>query len=79
MSKTWGEIREEALRKCGQLPPKTNYDRLRAKSVEEMAEFFMREYDGEDLFTCPVPHPCPTSREASCKQCFLDWLKREGE
>lgn len=59
--------------------PITNYDLLIRKSPEELAEFFMREYDGEDSFTCPVPHPCPTSREASCKQCFLDWLKQEVE
>ena len=55
----------------------TNYDLLIRKSPEELAEFFMQEYDCEDSFTCPVPHPCPTSREASCKQCFLDWLRQE--
>ena len=39
MSKTWGEIREEALRKCGQLPPKTNADRIRSMTDEELAEW----------------------------------------
>ncbi len=56
----------------------TNADRIRSMSDEELAEFFMQEYDCEDSFTCPVPHPCPTSREASCKQCFLDWLRSEA-
>lgn len=39
MGKSWGEIREEALRKCGQLPPKTNADRIRGMSDEELAEW----------------------------------------
>lgn len=39
MSKSWGEIREDALRRCGQLPPKTNADRIRAMTDEELATF----------------------------------------
>lgn len=38
MSKSWGEIREEALRRCGQLPPKTNADRIRSMTDEELAD-----------------------------------------
>jgi hypothetical protein len=65
MSKTWGEIREEALRKCGQLPPKTNADRIRAMTDEELAELlcdiagWLPMYEGK-------MHP------------ILDWLKQEA-
>ena len=66
MSKSWGEIREEALRRCGQLPPKTNADRIRAMTDEELAEFisnkartFGEEFEGY--------------------MSALDWLREEGE
>ena len=67
MSKSWGEIRDEALRRCGQKPPKTNADRIRALSDEELAKWFsqhlvvMTEYD---------EHPKRTKR-------WIDWLKQE--
>lgn len=61
--------------------PITNYDRLRAKSVEEMA--FELAMSG-----CPKPHfvkdnefvDCPAEREpskADCVACWLDWLRQE--
>lgn len=56
----------------------TNADRIRGMSVEELAELFMQEYDGADSFTCPVPHPCPPEKEASCRECFIGWLKEEA-
>lgn len=37
MSISWGEIRDDALRRCGQLPPKTNADRIRSMTDEELA------------------------------------------
>ena len=73
MSKSWGEIREEALRRCGQLPPKTNHDRLRAKSVEELAIFLA------NLASCPE---CTARREdcgINCGEAWLDWLRQETE
>lgn len=74
MSKTWGEIREEALRRCEQLPPKTNADRIRAMTDEELARFraygccpenrYMNDYE------CDYFH-------GDCEKCWLDWLKQE--
>lgn len=57
----------------------SNADRIRDMTDEELAELFMQEYDGADSFTCPVPHPCPPEKEASCRECFLDWLKEETD
>lgn len=56
----------------------SNADRIRAMTDEELAELFMQEYDCSDSFTCPVQHPCPPEKEASCRECFLDWLKEEA-
>ena len=75
MSKTWGEIREEALRKCGQLPPKTNADRIRAMTDEELAEFMCHSVSPSGTVNC-------SSCEAQgfCRMGhngWLDWLKQE--
>lgn len=76
MSKSWGEIREEALRRCGQLPPKTNADRIRAMTDEELAKFF---------FDCVACDDCPVGSEkckrefANCMDAALDWLKQEAD
>ena len=80
MSKSWGEIREEALRRCGQLPPKTNADRLRAMTDEELAVQFALPYLAippwcSEHITCPYISEDPTP----CDKCALDWLKREAE
>ena len=66
-------------RECHWFAQKTNADRIRAMTDEELAELFMQEYDGADSFTCPVPHPCPPEKEASCRECFLDWLREEAK
>lgn len=62
-------------------PKPTNYDRLREKSVEEMAEFMMQT--GTE-YSCPPPHYfgetgfCRNEDvEMSCRMCWLDWLKQE--
>jgi len=77
MSKSWGEIREEALRRCGQLPPKTNYDLLRAKSVEEMAEFMANNVGCDDCRFFATCRSAPQDR--ACADKWLDWLKQEAE
>ena len=75
MSKSWGEIRDEALRRCGQKPPLTNADRIRSMTDEELAELM------EDKGDCP-PIECPHDGEGAkvtrldCKACWLDWLKQ---
>lgn len=51
--------------------PTTNYDLLRAKSVEEMAEWL------GDKDTCP-PGACTHMYDGvDCPECWLDWLKQE--
>lgn len=59
--------------------PITNYDRLRAKSVEELAEFM-------NCGACPpgkdVTELCHDTDGGSvpdmCNLCWLDWLKQEA-
>ena len=75
MSKSWGENRDEALRRCGQKPPQTNADRIRAMTDEELATLCQ---DG-----CPPHHHCPdwcgeTGIKELCQRCWLDWLRREA-
>lgn len=47
----------------------TNYERIKAMSVEEMAEFMMRQWEG-----CP-PVNCPP--DLLCKKCWAEWLESE--
>ena len=80
MSKSWGEIREEAMRRCGQLPPKTNADTLRAMTDEELAKWlddiskacywegYTKETDE------PQMSPYPTSPAK-----WVTWLKQEAD
>ena len=60
---------------CREKPafPITNADRIRAKSVEEMAEFLTSE-DMCELICSPAPPHC----DGQCKQKMLDWLKQEA-
>ncbi len=70
MSKSWGEIREEALRRCGQLPPKTNADRIRSMTDEELAEWLPFQ-----MGACNMNEKC--GNDCTCDACWFDWLKRE--
>ena len=56
--------------------PATNYDRLRAKSVEEMAEWIGKVTAGGYGMCAPGHYDC-TGKE-SCAPCWLDWLKQEA-
>ena len=51
--------------------PRTNADRLRTMTDEELAKWFNRH------FTCPPTYSCPKD-EASCEKCFLYWLREEA-
>lgn len=53
--------------------PITNYDRLRAKSVEGMAEFMK-----SNGASCPDGHFVGDYDCKDCKDCWIDWLKKEG-
>lgn len=59
----------------------TNYDRLRAKSAEEMAEKIGESIDCE---VCKTMHhsesgECPCRPHQSCFDFWLDWLKQEAQ
>jgi len=60
---------------CREKPafPTTNADRIRAMSVEEMA--------AEMTAKGGCPHYCdtPDDMDTDCVQCWLDWLKQEGD
>lgn len=53
--------------------PITNYDSLRAKSMEEMAEFMKSSGAG-----CPDGHFVGDYDCKDCKNCWLNWLKQEA-
>ena len=59
-------------------PPKTNADRIRAMSDEELAEFLEKVADGCD--SCPMLKECTYSDgEIPEQQIRLKWLKQEAE
>lgn len=49
---------------------KTNGDRIRAMTNEELAEF---------LTTKHCVHKAPHCKETDCTQCWLDWLRGEAD
>lgn len=55
--------------------PKTNGDAIRAMTDEELAEWLAKH--NERSAVCPNfgAHDC----QASCRQCWLDWLKQEAK
>ena len=65
----------EGCRYCGVRPPiQTNADKLRSMTDEELAEFITaRHYTPH----CPVPW-CEESAE-NCKECWLNWLRKEAK
>lgn len=72
-------IANEAERLCRKRYAKTNADRIRAKSDEELAEFLIQDGD------CPpermYPDSCPNCDRVTsyiCRDCWLDWLKQEA-
>ena len=54
------------------IKPRTNADRIRSMSDEEMAEFLFHAWNNASWCS---PEPCP--EEQSCLPCWLDWLKQE--
>ena len=54
-------------------PPKTNADRIRAMSDEELVEFLAPYNSG-----CPKEHgSVMTCHDKGCYKCWEDWLKKE--
>ena len=54
---------------------KTNADRIRAMTDEELAEYICKvQYREGDV--CPPTHNCAVDK--ACVKCWLDWLKEEA-
>ena len=49
--------------------PKNNYDKLRLKTIEEMAQWYAR--------TISFCYGCKIDNERDCMKCILNWLKEE--
>ncbi len=61
---------------------KTNADRIRSMTDEELAEYFMPDYYDGPKFYCPVQPVIgegECAMRSDCRQCLLDWLREEGE
>ena len=57
-------------------PIRTNADRIRAMSDEELAEWIAARIDCE---VCPVSHDEPISGTEECHKRIIDWLQQEVE
>lgn len=47
--------------------PKTNGDKIRAMSDDELAEYLSK------VHYCPTPSPCDPTK--NCKDCWTKWLR----
>lgn len=79
-----GGVVRAFLRDCKK--PKTNADRIRSMSDEELAELFYSFHNLEDKIKfCKNKTECDNILDsgkeipnALCKQCLVDWLRSEG-
>ena len=60
---------------------KTNADRIRAMTDEELMEFLEHDYWSIDYCKkdAPIDQETKECLLPSCKQCFLEWLKQEAD
>ena len=58
-----------------QTKPITHYDLIRAKSVEEMAEFIA---NAVDCCNCKHPRNGCSENDETCAAAWLDWLMKEA-
>ncbi len=63
------------------LPPKTNADRIRAMSDEELAEFLEKVHDFPCEACCDNMERCLRNNapEPVCKRHYLDWLLKPAK
>lgn len=57
------------------IPRKTNADRIRAMSNEELAEWYFKVF----FRNVPYCNKPECFNDSPCEQCLLDWLKQEVE
>lgn len=55
--------------------PKTNADRIRAMTDEELAELLHEITEP----VCPPMQPHKYCRSGECKKCWLEWLQEEAD
>ena len=60
----------------GELPKRTNSNRIRNMSDEELAKFLS---ECADCATCPLVNPKNCGTEETCVKAFLEWLKQPVE
>ena len=60
---------------------KTNADRIRAMTDEELMEFLEHDYWSIDYCKkdAPIDQETKECLLPSCKQCWLEWLKQEAD
>ena len=56
-------------------PPKTNADRIRSMTDEELADWYFDKFFPCVPY-CSILDECPEHDD--CKICLLDWLKQES-
>lgn len=68
----------QAVTYCPQAtPPKTNADRIRAMTDEELAEWL---YKMRERLTCiPDIQIEKCAKETDCKKCYLEWVRKEAD
>lgn len=65
------------IRRCEKYVPKTNADRIRSMTDEELAGLFnSRIWSCEKGFDCPAEKHCNFH---NCKETLLEWLKAPAE
>ena len=62
---------------CHDMNLQTNYDLIRSKSIEEMAEWHYENSNCPPDRGYPDCGVTPYSNGNNCKKCWLDWLKQE--
>ena len=71
-NRCWPHAAEDA--NCSLFRPITNADRIRAMSDEELAEFHAPATAG-----CPPSWRDAHNKAKNCKDCWLEWLRKEVE
>ena len=68
---------EDMVRDCQYFWQKTNADRIRAMSDEELADYLYRDMIG---FVCEMKRERNEScSEYGCKDCMMEWLQQPAE
>ena len=57
------------------IPRKTNGDRIRAMTNEELAEWYFKDFF-QNVPYCNKPE---CFNDSPCEQCLLDWLRQDAE